>query len=141
MLGRRGVHGSWYKKVCTFGGSIDRGETPEQAAIREAFEEGGVQIPPNQLKLSEYQTKFAHYYCILNEEPIVDGPPQRHAWEIYKSDRLSKDFFVNMILNKKGQNTGLAWVPVDLLLNSKEEYVVESPSTELIQSMRDRNLI
>jgi 8-oxo-dGTP pyrophosphatase MutT (NUDIX family) len=51
LVGLRGVRGYWYKKLCTFGGNIDYGESPVNAGIREAWEEAGILIKDRDLKL------------------------------------------------------------------------------------------
>ncbi len=140
LVGLRGVQDSWYKKVCTFGGSIDRGESSEQAAIRETFEEGGVLLDRSKLHLFDTFRHFANYYYVFDSEPVVLGPRAGHEREIYKSDRLSRKFGSRMIHNS-GHNTGLAWVRVSALLSSDEEFVKNSPSTKVIRRMREAGII
>lgn len=50
-----------------FGGSIDRGETPVQAAAREVFEETGIKIKPRHLKLlftAQIRDKVAFWFTV-----------------------------------------------------------------------------
>lgn len=146
LVGLRGVRGHWYKKLCTFGGSVDDGENPEIAGIREAWEEAGILIWEHDLKFFERYKKFAHYYCIYNHDPLVLGPSEEFEWEIYKPNpirdnfSIEKEFGVNMIYNN-GVNTGLAWVPVDSVLNSRADFVKTSPSTHILRNMRNQGII
>lgn len=50
-----------------FGGSIDRGETPVQAAVREVFEETGMKVKPRHLKLlftAQIRDKIAFWFTV-----------------------------------------------------------------------------
>lgn len=146
LVGLRGVRGHWYKKLCTFGGSIDPGETPSFAGRREAWEEAGIVIWENDLKFFERYKRFAHYYCVYDHDPLVLGPSDEHEWEIYKPNpfhdnfSIEKEFRVKMIYNN-GVNTGLAWVPVDDVLNSPADFVKNSPSTLILRNMKNHGII
>jgi len=146
LVGLRGVRGYWYKKLCTFGGNIDYGESPVNAGIREAWEEAGILIKDRDLKLYKKYKKFAHYYYVYDHDPLVLGPSEENAWEIYKTNpahdnySIEKEFGVKMIYNN-GVNTGLAWVPIDDILNSSANFVESSPSTKIIRDMRYQGII
>tara|TARA_R110000824_G_scaffold48377_1_gene136637 strand:+ start:51 stop:470 length:420 start_codon:yes stop_codon:yes gene_type:complete len=45
------------------GGGVDKGETPEQAAVRETFEESGLRVKPEDLELLIQRTK--HNYGMI----------------------------------------------------------------------------
>ena len=58
LLGKRLKKDSFYGLWCTFGGSVESGETPEQALIRELAEELGIRImDPVLLTVSETVTE------------------------------------------------------------------------------------
>lgn len=145
LVGQRGVNDSWHKKICTFGGSIDRGETPIDAGIREALEEGGITIEKKDLKLFGTHDKFANFYCIYDREPTVLGPRPESEWEIYKATKddsfsLEKEFNASIIKNS-GIKTGLAWIEVNDILKCKNDFVKSSPSTKIISYMRIKGII
>lgn len=83
LVCRRGVGGTDYGKIYSCGGAIDRGETPEEAACREAEEESGVEVSPDQLRrFPTNHPKMAHFYTILDGRPEIHGATPRHAWEV-----------------------------------------------------------
>ena len=141
LVGLRGVAGPSFGKVFTFGGSIDSGETKEDGAIRESFEEGGITIKKEHLKLLDTYKNFANFYVYYDRKPKVLGPIPKCQWEIIQSMKLQNDFGVSMITKADGSNSGLAWIPVDLLLSSNLDYVKNSSSIKIIQRMKNNGKI
>ena len=141
LIGLRGVGGHSYGKAFTFGGTIDSGESKEDCAIREAFEEGGVTIQKKDLKLLNTCANFANFYVYYCKKPTVLGPVSNCQWEILQSTKLQNDFGVSMITNNNGSNSGLAWIPVDVLLSSKLDYVKSSSSIQNIRKMKQHCII
>lgn len=66
------VTGEWIEYYSIPGGGIDRGETPEHAAIRELYEEMGIGIALEGLVAHRVSRKYEHYIYaarIANGEP------------------------------------------------------------------------
>ena len=57
------------------GGGVDKGETPEQGAVRETFEESGLRVKPGDLKLLIQRTKhdFGMIYFYITDKFTGDG--------------------------------------------------------------------
>lgn len=64
------------REIWTFpGGSIEEDETPEQAAIREVYEETGFIIELKRLILEYYNDRIkGMYYCFIGS--VIDGQLQ-----------------------------------------------------------------
>ena len=77
------VRNSYRRALSLPAGSLRRGETPVQAAVRELFEEVGIVVPPERLRFvreivhhSDYKEDHSHVFEIeLAEAPriAVDG--------------------------------------------------------------------
>lgn len=146
LVGQRGVPDSWYKKICTFGGGVDRGESAIDAGLREAWEEGGIRINRSDLQLYKAHNQFANYYCVYDREPTVLGPRSGFESEIYKptssdSFSLKKEFGARSIRDSSGHRTGLFWVKLDDILSSTSDFVANSPSTRILRYMRRDRII
>lgn len=146
LVGQRGVPDSWYKKICTFGGSVDKGESAIDAGLREAWEEGGIRIKRSDLQLYKAYNQFANYYCVYDREPTVLGPRPGFEGEIYKptssdSFSLKKEFGARSIRDSSGHRTGLSWVKLDDILSSTSDFVANSPSTRILRYMRRDRII
>lgn len=94
LLARLGyAHKSWVLP----GGGIDRGESPLEAAVREAYEEVGIKISnPNyvgeQTNNRQYKKVTVFYYTIAIDNPdiIIDGQEIADAgW--FSLDKLPSD--------------------------------------------------
>lgn len=81
------------------GGKFDPGETPEEAVVREVFEETSIRLPKPELKFIEKlaveYTDFQFYYylytCKFSDAPHVTIHDREHqAWGWYTSDEASK---------------------------------------------------
>lgn len=84
LLGRRKEDDIWTSP----GGHAYKGETPKQAALREAFEETGITFNSEALielpTLQTYQGKPAHCFMVFSpthQEPIVTNDPDRELKE------------------------------------------------------------
>jgi len=89
-------------RIETPGGKIEEGETPEQCAARESFEELGIKIRVNEL-LGKYGTDtpegYFESYMFITE--IVEGEPEVKAPnEISKFGWYSKEDVEEFIENK-----------------------------------------
>ena len=71
------------KFICP-GGSIDPGENPKKAAVRELYEESGLKISKNKIKLLYKNRHTSFYYIILNTKPRVPGPLRKFSFEVSK---------------------------------------------------------
>jgi 8-oxo-dGTP pyrophosphatase MutT (NUDIX family) len=124
----RGVKGKDYERIYTQGGGIDYEETAEQAAVREAFEESGLTIEENQLRVLSQTPPFADFYVIFdNFFPEVAGPLEECRWEVITNDKLGEMFNVPMIKDSKDRNTGLAWVNLSVVFDRVKDMDYKLP--------------
>jgi 8-oxo-dGTP pyrophosphatase MutT (NUDIX family) len=135
----RGVGGRDYGKIYTQGGSIDLGETPEEAAIREAYEESGLTVSLDELRLTCLTEKFAHYHVIFNDFPVVLGPESHHRWEVIQTNDLERRFGVPMIYDCNKRCTGLTWVEADRLYEEIKD--MDYNVSKLFKIMKKLNII
>ena len=115
LICRRGVKGLNYGKIYTQGGSIDQNETSEQAAIRELYEEAGVEVKENDLNILSIFNVYKNYYVILNNFPKVNGALNEYKSEIIIDNFLSKKYNVPSILDENNKTTGLVWVELQAI--------------------------
>lgn len=117
LVCRRGVGGSDYGKIYSCGGAIDLGETPEEAACREAFEESGIHIEPHEVCRFETvvsNTKIAHFYVICRSGcPSIHGALKKYAWEVLAEKEIL------------GHPTIYGWAP--LPVHELADYFQENP--------------
>ena len=72
------------------GGHVDKGETPEQAAVRETLEELGLEVVPKKLVAKMgWHGKWQHYYLVEvtggtfgsgSGEEMTAAPPERGSY-------------------------------------------------------------
>jgi len=82
------------------GGGADKGETPKQAAVRETFEESGLRIRPDDLKLLIQRTKhdFGMIYFYITDKFSGEGVALSHehsafSWvDMKRIDELDTTF-------------------------------------------------
>lgn len=98
LLGRRVKKDSFYGLWCTFGGSIESGETPKQALKRELKEELGIEIVnPKLLTVTETITE--------------DTPPEALQLHFF----LVKDWKGK--ITNKGEHSEIKWFSLNELEN------------------------
>ncbi len=100
---RKGAHeaGTW----CPPGGKLDFGETFEECAKRETFEETGVQIK-NLKHIGTtndiFEKENQHYITIIMKAELESGiprlmePNKSNGWEWFKFDKLPENLFLPM---------------------------------------------
>lgn len=72
LLGKREKHDEFYGLWCTFGGSLEAEEKPEQALARELLEELGIEIKnPEPLTVVETVDGDIHYFLVREWEGTV----------------------------------------------------------------------
>lgn len=119
--------------IMSQGGAIDNGETPKEAAIREAREEAGINIQVEQLKeiVLSNNLKFCNFYAYTENGkfPTATGPDSKHADEILNVLKIldEETIKINTI------NTRVAWVPVNALLNNNED-VTDTPFKQILRN-------
>lgn len=105
LLGlRKSPHGqgTW----CPPGGHMEFGESNEQAAIREAKEETGLEINPADIKLAgvtnDYFKESGKHYITLNlithdcpDTPRVMEPEKCEQWRWFDLDKLPANLFLS----------------------------------------------
>jgi dATP pyrophosphohydrolase len=97
LLIERAKHPGFWQSVT---GSIETGETPEQAAQREVAEETGIGAPPGQFERWHHSSRFEifpmwrqryppgvthnteHMFslCVPRDTPVVLAPDEHRAW-------------------------------------------------------------
>ena len=123
LVCRRGVEGRGHNCVFSQGGRVDKGESFEDAACREMWEEAGVLISAsNLIRVSTFvqgQKAFINYIVLVDSEEscVVHGPPPKHAWEVVDVTHILGSA---VLLAPDGHRTGLAWVHIDTILGDKE---------------------
>jgi len=122
LVCRRGVEDKNFRKIYSQGGLIDENEKIRFGAVREAAEEAGIIIDPNELinVTSDYNRNnllFINYAIIFNDLPIVNGPPLEFKDELLDINDICG---IKTIINNDGVNTRLAWIPIETILTSGE---------------------
>lgn len=74
----------------------------------------------------KYQNQ-THFYINFESEPKILGPNDSTQKYYEQSNKLAKDFGSEMIIKPNGFNSGLYWIPIEELVDSDLDYVVESP--------------
>jgi 8-oxo-dGTP diphosphatase len=101
LLLRRANTGSWDGYFCHIGGGVDGNETLRQAAIREAHEEAGITIQPDDLRLihvnhrpSELGEIVLFIFEVLqwHGEPYNKEPHKHDMLDWYLPDQLPGPF-------------------------------------------------
>ena len=138
----RGVPGKHYGMLISQGGSIDIGESLEDAAKRELYEESGVKLEgvqfnnePVVLKHLMTSGPLVNYYCIVPYDILVRGPSKRHAWEVIQDDSLKQLVPDAVLIHEENSTefgtetansyTGLAWIKLPKLLEMKDHLLPE----------------
>jgi len=96
LMMRRGDHPSFPNDPDLPGGTIEEGETPAYAAVREVEEEAGIHIAESDLTLlydgaqySSHHTDYALYTVTTSQRPTVTL-----SWEHIGYEWLSHDAFL-----------------------------------------------
>lgn len=110
--------GEWIEYYSIPGGGIDKGESPEDAAIRELYEEMGVRIKLGSLVAHRIGKFFEHYVFTAD---IIEGEP-----------RLMLDSEEAMHMGEHNQFI-VTWVPVGDLTRENLRYYCDY--LELIQQL------
>lgn len=110
--------GEWIEYYSIPGGGIDKGESPEDAAVRELYEEMGVRIKLGGLVAHRIGKFFEHYVFTAD---IVDGEPH-----------LMLDSEEAMHMGEHNQFI-VTWVPVEELTHENLRYYCDY--LELIQQL------
>ena len=110
--------GEWIEYYSIPGGGIDKGESPENAAVRELYEEMGVRIKLGDLVAHRIGKFFEHY--VFTAE-IIEGEP-----------RLRMDSEEAEYMNERNQFI-VRWVPVGELTKENLRYYCDY--LELIQQL------
>ena len=94
------------------GGHLEFGETPEQCAARELFEETGIVIPENKFQVIDFTNDMfseKHYitiHCRINgvtDTPQIKEPDKCEKWEWFDLNHLPSPLFLaaQNLVNKK----------------------------------------
>ena len=105
--------------IISQGGRVESFESFEEAAVREAKEEAGIDINIGDLKLVYEKVingqKFNNYYVLVtNLRPLVNGPEPQHEFELQEVNEILPR--IPTLQNADGKNLRLAWVPIDRIL-------------------------
>lgn len=114
LLGLRGMDAESPETWCPFGGMVDPGETPEQAALREVQEEAGLRIDPNALLGCLYVNhdmrngfKFYTYVAVLlKEDPVTVETEEMSGYGWFRVGRMPKHLhpgFYELLQNTEAQ--------------------------------------
>lgn len=90
ITGRKVPYGGYWSVL---GGTIDKGETPKDCAIRELKEESGILLKNKDVKflkkIPEKKIDFYLYYCKLKELPNVCLNEEHTEYGFFRVDTLS----------------------------------------------------
>lgn len=105
--------------IISQGGRVESFESFEEAAVREAKEEAGIDINIDDLKLVYEKVingqKFNNYYVLVtNRRPLVNGPEPQHESELQEVNEILPG--IPTLQNADGKNLRLAWVPINTIL-------------------------
>ena len=85
------------------GGHLEFGETPQQCAARELFEETGINLPPHAFKIIHLTNDIfpdKHYitiHCRVNNidaTPIIQEPDKCEQWQWFDLNNLPSPLFL-----------------------------------------------
>lgn len=110
LLMRRSDHPVFGADPDLPGGTLEDGETPEETTVREVYEEAGVNIEANTMKLlyngadySSHGTIYSLYYTELNERPeiTISWEHSGYDWlsfeDLVEHCRAANDTFMHMV--------------------------------------------
>ena len=137
----RGVTRSNYGFLYTQGGSVDPGESPEHAAVREAREEAGISINEYDLIAlpdTNIHSKNRSFYVVYrtSQEPYFSGPEPEYKDEVIQVSDIEG----------YPATQGVAWIPLIKFLSiaygiSKREYCVTINFKKIVKHAKDCNYI
>ncbi len=110
--------GEWIEYYSIPGGGIDKGESPEDAALRELYEEMGVRIKLGDLVAHRIGKFFEHYVFTAD---IVEGEPQLMLDSEEAEHMSERNQFI------------VTWVPITELTKENLRYYCDY--LELIQQL------
>lgn len=94
-MNKKNYPGYW---SCTACGSAIKGETPEEAMIREMQEEMGIRLQEDELILDRIITEFpAHYYIFRIEKELTESDITMDPEEVDDFIFLDKDAIMNWV--------------------------------------------
>lgn len=105
LLGKRKSehgNGTWAPP----GGKLEFGETPQQCASRELFEETGIIIPQNKFSILSFtndifpQQHYITIHCCAKNviaTPIIKEPDKCEQWKWFDLDKLPKPLFLSAL--------------------------------------------
>lgn len=94
-MNKKNYPGYW---SCTACGSAIKGETPEEAMIREMQEEMGIRLQEDELILDRIITEFpAHYYIYRIEKELTESDITMDPEEVDDFIFLDKDAIMNWV--------------------------------------------
>ncbi|MEJ8785535.1 NUDIX hydrolase [Peptoniphilus sp. HCN-40583] len=94
-MNKKNYPGYW---SCTACGSAIKGETPEEAMIREMQEEMGIRLEEDELILDRIITEFpAHYYIYRIEKELTESDITMDPEEVDDFIFLDKDAIMNWV--------------------------------------------
>lgn len=94
-MNKKNYPGYW---SCTACGSAIKGETPEEAMIREMQEEMGIRLREDELILDRIITEFpAHYYIYRIEKELTESDITMDPEEVDDFIFLDKDAIMNWV--------------------------------------------
>lgn len=118
LVSRRGQQDKLNGKLISQGGRVESYESFEEAAVREAKEEAGIDINIEDLKLVYEKvidgTRYNNYYVVYDNRPIVNGPHSDHQFELKDVNEILPGIPTILVA---GKNTRLAWVSINRILH------------------------
>jgi ADP-ribose pyrophosphatase YjhB (NUDIX family) len=120
-----------YDKPFGPGGAIDKGESPENAAIRETKEESGLDIKEEQLEFFSDFDKRRNYIVRLNKLPDKFTIDDEHKWETQELKEI-----LGVETNENQGSNRWALVPIDTIIALGDD---QGPFVAMIKEMNKKN--
>lgn len=133
LLLRRSTKGSRPGEWDLPGGIIEPGEDPVAAAVRETYEETGLILSVNSLKLVLFSSRIEPLDCYNEHGELTGVKEDASVSRLYFRSEAEQEPYPDIRLSK--EHVCVGWVA----LNSIEDYLDHPPQLEAVARLRQFN--